>query len=219
MCFSANASFTAGAVLTIVGVASINQVRKPAHLIFAGMPLLFGIQQIFEGFVWLSLSKPYFYQMHDFFKYCFLFFAQIIWPTWIPLAFFSIETSPKRRKILQYFTLAGFMCSFILAYRLVFSSAVAEIDGCHITYTIISSENMMIVTSSLYSLAIIVSPFFSSRKRAIYLASANVLSFIITQLFFEVYLVSVWCFFAAAQSVLVFWILRGMREERFEAEV
>ncbi len=213
MCFSANASFTAAAVLTVVGVASISQVRKPSHLIFASMPLMFAIQQFFEGFVWLSLSNPHFYDWHNFFKYAFLLFAQIIWPTWIPLSFLTMETSPNRRKILQYFTLAGFMCTFILAYRLIFSTAVAEIDGCHIEYEIASTENMLVITGILYILSIVVAPFFSTRKRVLYLASANVISLIVTQLFFEVYLVSVWCFFAAAQSVLVFWIVRGMRKE------
>ena len=211
MCFSASASFIAGGALTIAGVASISQARKPSHFIFACMPLLFAIQQICEGFVWLSLSEPEFDKWHNIAKYAFLIFAQIIWPFWIPLSFLSIERIPERRKILGYFVVAGVIGSIMLTYRILFSTAVARIDGCHISYEIGASKTLLIVTGVLYIAAIVVAPFFSSWKRSIALASANVVSLVVTQVFFEVYLVSVWCFFAAVQSVLVFFIMREIK--------
>jgi hypothetical protein len=214
MCFSANASFIAGAALTVVGVASLSQVRKPAQVLFAALPLMFAIQQICEGFVWLSLSDPYYSQWHSFVKYAFLLFAQIIWPTWIPLSYLLIERSPKRRKIIRYFLLGGIAATILLTYRLLFMNAVAEINGCHIAYYIEGTTPMLIATGILYSSAIVIAPFFCTWKTALYLASANVVSLLVTKLFFEVYLVSVWCFFAAAQSVLVFFVMREMRRER-----
>lgn len=212
MCFSANASFIAGAALTIVGIASVSQVRKPAQLMFASIPLLFAIQQVCEGFVWLSLSDPGYAQWHVFTKYTFLIFAQIIWPTWIPLSYQLIERSPKRRKIIRYFLFSGIAATVILTYRLLFSTAVAQIDGCHISYEIDSTTTMMILTSILYLSAIVLAPFISSWKSALYLATANVVSLVVTQLFFDAYLVSVWCFFAAVQSVLIFFVMREMRK-------
>lgn len=211
MCFSANASFIAGAALTVVGVASLSQVRKPAHLMFASIPLLFAIQQVCEGFVWLSLSDGDFSQWHETFKYAFLVFAQIIWPTWIPLSYLLIEPSPKRRKIIRYFLFAGIVATLLLAYRLLFSTAIAQINGCHISYEIDSTKTMMIATGILYVSTIVIAPFISSCKRTFILATANVVSLTVTQLFFDVYLVSVWCFFAAVQSVLVFFVMREMR--------
>ncbi|AEA44614.1 DUF6629 family protein [Fluviicola taffensis] len=211
MCFSASASFIAGAALTVAGVASISQVRKPVHLVFAFMPILFGLQQLFEGFVWLSLLDVGFSKWHTFSKYAFLIFAQIIWPFWIPLSFLSIERLPERRKIIRYFLFAGIAVSMILTCRLIFSPAIAQIDGCHISYKIGTTTVLQIVTGVLYIAAIVVAPFFSSWKRSISLAVANVVSLVITHLFFEVYLVSVWCFFAAVQSVLVFFIIREIK--------
>lgn len=211
MCFSASASFIAGAALAVTGVASVSQVRKPAHLVFAFLPLIFAIQQVCEGFVWLSLSHTAFLEWHNFAKYAFLIFAQIVWPFWIPLAFLSIERLPERRKIIRYFLFAGIAVSMMLAYRLVFSPAIAQIDGCHISYNIGTTTVLQIVTGILYIAAIVVAPFFSSWKRAITLAVANVVSLVVTQVFFEVYLISVWCFFAAVQSVLVFFIMREIK--------
>lgn len=212
MCFSASASFIAGAALTVAGVASISQVRKPIHLIFACIPILFAIQQVCEGFVWLSLSHTDFLEWHNPAKYAFLIFAQIVWPFWIPLSFLSIERAPERRKIIRYFLFAGIAVSIILSYRVFFSPAIAQIDGCHISYKMGAVKVQPILVDLLYIAAIVIAPFFSSWKSAIALAAVNVVSLAVTQIFFEVYLVSVWCFFAAVQSVLVFLIMREIRK-------
>lgn len=211
MCFSASASFIAGAALAVAGVASISQVRKPHHLLFACIPLMFAIQQVCEGFVWLSLTHTDFLKWHNFAKYAFLIFAQIIWPFWIPLSFLSIERLPERRKMIRYFLFAGIAVSIMLTCRLIFSPAIAQVDGCHISYGIGTTTVLQIVTGVLYIAAIVIAPFFSSWKSAIALAVVNVVSLVVTQMFFEVYLVSVWCFFAAAQSVLVFFIVREIK--------
>lgn len=211
MCFSANASFIAGAVLTVVGIASVSQVKKPVHLVFASIPLFFAIQQICEGFVWLSLSRTAFSDWHTLAKYAFLIFAQVIWPFWIPLSFLSIEPNPKRRKIIRYFLFAGITVSIILCCRLLFFPAVAAIDGCHISYQIGASKLMRIVVGILYISSIVVAPFFSSWKNAMILAVANVVSLVVTHVFYEAYLVSVWCFFAAVQSILVFMVIREIK--------
>ena len=62
MCFSATASFTAGAVLLGVGTLTLRSALASRHshrrrdLPFAAIPLLFAIQQLIEGVVWLTVS-------------------------------------------------------------------------------------------------------------------------------------------------------------------
>lgn len=51
MCFSAPVSFSAGAVLLGLGSA-----KRPRELPFAAIPLLFAIQQLSEGVIWLTFS-------------------------------------------------------------------------------------------------------------------------------------------------------------------
>ncbi len=212
MCFSANASFIAGATLTIAGVVSVSQVKKPVHMFFAVIPLFFGIQQFCEGFLWLSLSDPEYASWHTPAKYTFLIFAQVIWPFWIPLSFLMIERLPKRKKTLRYFFFGGIMVSLLLTYRLLFYTALAHIDGCHIAYHIDFPKIMLIITGALYLGAIVIAPFFSSWKRTKLLASVNLISLIITELFFDYYFVSVWCFFAAAQSVIIVFVMREIKK-------
>src|SRR3990167_10540843 len=57
MCFSATASFIAGSALSAIGVVTIKKTKRKAEIPFAMIPLLFGIQQIIEGVVWLSFGS------------------------------------------------------------------------------------------------------------------------------------------------------------------
>jgi hypothetical protein len=51
MCFSARASFSAGAVLLGLGALTLKSVKRPRELTFAAIPLLFAIQQLSEGVI------------------------------------------------------------------------------------------------------------------------------------------------------------------------
>jgi hypothetical protein len=51
MCFSASASFGAGIVLAVIGVATIKKREQPSQIYFATIPFLFSIQQVSEGFL------------------------------------------------------------------------------------------------------------------------------------------------------------------------
>jgi len=53
MCFSAEASFIAGGILSIAGIVTLAKTQNPSYRALASIPLLFGLQQIGEGFVWL----------------------------------------------------------------------------------------------------------------------------------------------------------------------
>jgi len=76
MCFSAPASFTASALLVSVGVYAITKAnqRNKYYLGFALIPFLAGLQQFFEGFVWLSFEYDN-EVFRRFAAYGFLFFA------------------------------------------------------------------------------------------------------------------------------------------------
>jgi uncharacterized membrane protein HdeD (DUF308 family) len=60
MCFSTEASFIGGTIISAIGVATVRNVHKPSQIVFASIPLFFGFQQIAEGFVWLSLQNPHY---------------------------------------------------------------------------------------------------------------------------------------------------------------
>src|SRR5476649_1319487 len=101
MCFSASASFGAGAVLLVMGITSLKKSSKPSQILFASIPLFFALQQITEGFLWLSLLHPLYASCRWPATYLFLLFAQIIWPIWVPLSIRLLEKKPNRKKWLN----------------------------------------------------------------------------------------------------------------------
>ena len=106
MCFSTVASFGAGALLTGAGVVAARSVDRPAtQWAFAVIPFIFAVQQFTEGFVWLALSNDSFSGWKEPATYGFMFFAQGVWPVWVPFAMWKLEKDRWRRQIL--FTLFG----------------------------------------------------------------------------------------------------------------
>jgi uncharacterized membrane protein len=63
----------------------------------------------------------------------------------------------------------------------------------------------------LYYLPTIISPFVSSIKRTNLLGTSILISFLASKLFFEQYAISVWCFFAALMSVIVYVVVKDMK--------
>ena len=56
MCFSATASVSAGAVLLGIGTLTLKAANRPREFPFAAIPMLFAIQQLSEGVIWLTIS-------------------------------------------------------------------------------------------------------------------------------------------------------------------
>ncbi len=106
MCFSAEASFGAAAVLVPAGAWCAWQAAHGDRrlLPLALVPALFGTQQLAEGFVWQALNQgtdavgP---------ALVFLFFALAVWPMWIPLCALCVAAVPWKRRLIGMILLAG----------------------------------------------------------------------------------------------------------------
>ncbi len=97
MCFSPTASFISGSILITTGIYSLRQVRSSSAVPFASIPLLFGIQQIVEGVVWLSFGSV---TLHSIATTMFVMFSHVFWPIFVPLAIWLIEKNPIRKKMI-----------------------------------------------------------------------------------------------------------------------
>ncbi len=134
MCFSAEASFAGGAIITVIGIASLRKASKTSQLPFASIPLIFGVQQISEGFVWLSLQSPHPPPGLTLPSMIFLLTALVIWPTMIPFSVLRMEESEKKRRMLKFMLVAGFITSLYYGAGLVIFNATPMISPkplCH----------------------------------------------------------------------------------------
>ena len=213
MFFSATASFSAGVVLTVIGVATIKKVQHPSQIMFASIPLIFAVQQIAEGILWLTLPNPAYLATQVSFTYIFLFFAQVVWPLWVPVAILLLEKEALRKRVQRYLVAAGVLVGLYLAWCLFKFPVRANIVGYHVDYTLNFPPSLRNYGIVLYALATIIPPFFSPIKRMWMLGVAIAISYIISAIFYEHYILSVWCFFASVISISVYVIMREIKKD------
>jgi hypothetical protein len=213
MCFSAEASFAGGVIISAIGIVTVKNVHKPSQLVFASIPLFFGIQQIVEGCLWLTIPVPEYLHFQKIVTYIFLIMADFLWPTMIPLAVLLMEENKKRKKILRILLIMGLSLSVYYAFCLLFFNVDPKIMGYHIKYDTDFPKSLSMPAFIVYLLVTITPLFISSIKRTHLLGILMFLSCLITAIFFTQYLTSVWCFFAALISVVIFWILRDSKKE------
>jgi hypothetical protein len=212
MCFSAGASFAGGVIISAIGVATIREVHKPSQLVFACIPIFFGVQQIVEGCLWLTLPNIDYLNIQKVTTYLFLVLAQVLWPTLIPVSVLLMEESGKRKRLMRILLVMGLALSVYYIFCLIFFIVTPEIAGYHILYTTTFPEIYSIPAFIVYLIVTITPLFISSIKRTHLMAILMFLSCVITAIFFTQYLISVWCFFAALISGVIFWILRDSKK-------
>nr|WP_314895447.1 DUF6629 family protein [uncultured Flavobacterium sp.] len=207
MCFSASASFGAGIVLAAISVATIKKVQKPAQIYFACIPIIFCAQQFSEGFLWLALTKSVYAPLQPIATYMFLFFAQVVWPLWVPFASLKLEKEKEEKNFQMVLLVIGLLVSLFLGYCLVTYTVEAKIIGSHISYI----QDYPIVFGGygelLYIIATIAPPLFSNIKKMWILSILIIISYIITKISYVDYVVSVWCFFSSIISISVLIIM------------
>ena len=97
MCFSATASFSAGALLLGIGTLTLKSARRRRELPFAAIPMLFAIQQLIEGVIWLTFGyeAPL---LNSVMTHVYSFFSHVLWPAYMPVAVLLKEPAGWRQR-------------------------------------------------------------------------------------------------------------------------
>jgi hypothetical protein len=214
MCFSAEASFGAAAILTVIGIATIKKTNHKSQLWFASIPLVFGIQQFAEGVLWVTLPNPDQVGLQIAATYVFIFFAQVIWPFIVPFGVLMLDKKDERKRIQKILAGVGILVSVGLGYFLIAYDMKASTMGHHIAYDQNYPEIIYEFVALLYAAATIVSLFFSNVKRMWLLGVFIAISYLATLYFYEFHVLSVWCFFSSLISVYIYMLIRGVSGRR-----
>jgi hypothetical protein len=218
MCFSAPVSFTASAVLAVVGIATLRQTTHKNQIFAALAPIFFAVQQLNEGFLWIALtSTPPNPMWISFFQKVFLFFGGFFWPVWIPFALFKLERAPVRRKIFQIMLLLA-VIYVVLALRMYFTSvsdaSLCVICNYSIQYPTFFQGPWKPVIALIYWINVTLSPFVSAFPLMWILGALGVFSYAIAYYFYYYTMFSVWCFYGAISSSALFLIFRSARKAK-----
>lgn len=206
MCFSAPASFVAGGSLGAAGLFTLRRAKAAARIPLASIPLLFGVQQAVEGAVWLSFGRPF---LNAFATYAYVFFSHVFWPAFTPFAVMLTERDPRRRRILKGLLIFGLAVSLYLLAAVLKGPVTSSPSSFGIIYDVPLPGTPALLAA--YVLATCASCLVSSHKfiRTFGLAALGAL--IISLWMYRLSFYSVWCFFAAILSLIIY-VHLGLKE-------
>ena len=208
MCFSSEASFVVGTALLPAGVYCIRSAsrRDGRFLAFSVLPLLFGIQQLCEGLVWVGLENDNLLLTRGA-ALMFLFFALFFWPFWVPFSVSFIELRPRTRQFLSAVALVALVFGWALFSPVLLDSGgrlTVRVVHHSIQYDFQPLPAFGAVPGAFWQflyLACICCPLLVSFNRLFRLFALTLaVSAVISHLLFHYAFESVWCFFAAALS-------------------
>jgi hypothetical protein len=210
MCFSAEASFAGGVLLSVIGTTAVKKVTRQPQRLFSAIPFLFGFQQFAEGVLWTTLKSGKYDELQNFTTYVFLITALIIWPILIPLSMWFMEESKWRKKILTGLIVIGGALALFYASCLLSYNVSPRIQSFHIQYVDNFPISPVRIAFVFYLVATITPLFISSVRRMWIFGVLIAVSCIVTS-------VSIWCFFAALISAIIYWILLEPNKRKGEA--
>jgi hypothetical protein len=223
MCFSATASFGASAVLGVIGIIAVTKAKSNHKRLFATIPIIFAVQQLTEGLLWLSLKDPVIAPWQSLLTYLYLVFAMAVWPLWVPLTIRLLEKDARSKKIMNVLVGIGALVAICVVLVLSlypvriltpycltcpFSSTPSINQHLHYRFTFPPIPKGLIgAFTVLYIMATIVTPFFSGIKKMKWLGIVFLVSYLFAVILYNGFVISIWCFFAALLSFVVLWII------------
>lgn len=201
------ASFTAAIVLIVIGAVAMSYASGKDWLLGL-LPFLFGVQQGFEGLVWLGVTDVVtsFVQIAG--AYGFLAFAICLWPTIFAVTAYLLEETTTRRSGMQWTAGIGFVWTGIAGAVLLLSAVNPIAYNNHLLYNLVSFPLWVKASATLVYAGIGLIPLFLSSHQALrVLGWLLLVSGVTTRVLAAQHFVSVWCFWAAIISSYIAYIV------------
>jgi hypothetical protein len=209
MCFSPDADFTAGAVVTGVGIATLRRVRVRRELIVGALPLLLGLHQFVEAFVWLHLRGEVSAGVGDTARETYIIFAHAVLPALVPLGFTLLEPDRRRARWMWPLVGLGFALGAYLFWQ-VTAYPVGAYPYAHCIDYVTHTPNDLVIGVA-YVLVTCGPALISTPPRLRWFGLVSLLGVIAAAIVRFDELTSVWCVYVSLVSVLVLEHFRRLR--------
>ena len=148
----------------------------------------------------------------------FLLYAKVFWPAFAPMTVLLVEPQRRRRQLMAICAAVGAGVAAYLLWSIYVYPHGAIIRGGHIVYT--GEAPSTITTGVLYLVATTIAPLLSSHRAVVLLGVIVVCGSLFSYFMYWEAFASVWCFFAAAGSVVILAHFERVRQvERFARAV
>ena len=213
MCFSPEGDLVGGVVVVAIGIDACRHLGdRKEYLFVAGLPLLLGLHQITEAFVWFGLQGRVSATLGNMAMWIYLLFALVALPVLGPLLVLSIERTPARRWRIAPFVAAGALTSAILLVTMLRTHPTAHLGTYHLAYSFGLRHGTLVV--GLYIVATCGSMLASGFRHVFWFGVSNLVAIVVLARLSADGFTSLWCFYAAlASAAIALWLRFGLRDD------
>lgn len=198
MCFSPEGDLIGGLVVTAIGVDARLHLRgRPEYRLIAPFPILLGLHQFDEAFVWWQLQGHAPHAVGVVAVWVYLLTAFVVLPTLVPTLVWLHEPA-KRQKIIAPFLVLGVVVSAVLLEAMLVGHPSAKLGSYHVAYTIGLQHGIIII--GLYIVATCGSMMASGMRSVVWFGVANLVAVVVLARLCADGFASLWCFYAALAS-------------------
>jgi len=200
--FMAILNFTLSGAIFVVSILTLRKVSQPKEVVFASLPLLFALHQFTQGFVWLGMDGLINPRALQIAESLFVFYAQGILQFLVPLAVWLLEPKGIRKTLIALLMYLG---AFLTAYSLwglsIAPTEVSIVNGVLYYKNPITDQLWLGIGYVLTTCGSLI----FSRSIAIQLFGWLNFAALVAIYFINPYgFTSLWCLYAAAVSVLLY---------------
>jgi len=163
----------------------------------APFPILLGLHQLDETFVWWQLQGHITHDAGVVAMWIYLLFAFVVLPTLVPLMVLLLE--PRgRRSVIAPFLALGVVTSAVLLEAMLSGHPSAKLGSYHVAYSIGLQHGVVII--GVYILATCGSMLASGLRNVVWFGALNLIAVIVLARLCANGFASLWCFYAALAS-------------------
>jgi hypothetical protein len=199
MCFSADGDLAGGVVVFAIGVDALRHLRgRKEYLVIAALPLVLGLHQIDEAFVWWGLQGHVSAHVGRVAMWIYLLFALVALPVLAPVLVMTLEKTPTGRRRIAPFLVIGMGTSVLLLVAMLSTTPSSHLGHFHIAYSIGLRDGIPII--GLYIIATCGSMLASGFRHVVWFGFANLVAVVVLARLCADGFTSLWCFYAALAS-------------------
>jgi hypothetical protein len=198
MCFSAQADVAGGIVVGAIGVDACRHLRgRNDHLLLAALPLLLGVHQLDEAFVWWGVEGRVPHDVGRVALWIYLLIAFVVLPIFVPFAVLVLEPANRRWRMAAFLAL-GVGVSTVLLVAMIRGPIGVTHHPYHLAYSLQMNHVGLVI--ALYVGVVCGALMFSGYRHVEIFGFANIAAVAILAWLTIGGFASLWCGYAALSA-------------------
>ncbi len=207
MCFSPEGDLASGVVIVAIGVDACRHLGDKEEYVFvAALPLLLGLHQVVEAFVWWGLRGVVPAEVGQVAMWVYLLFALVALPVIGPLLVLGIEPTTSRRRRIVPFVVLGVVVGGWLLATMLRTHPTARQGAYHLAYDLGIHHGILV--TGLYLVATCGAMLASGFRHVFWFGVSNLVVVAVLARLSADGFTSLWCLYAALASGAIALYLR-----------